>query len=89
MKTLIVNCATCEVRGGSCADCVISTLLGTPDAHATPSLSGEEQRVLGLFADSGMLPPLRLVESRSSPLAAHDPDGAGYDPDWATACELA
>jgi hypothetical protein len=75
MKMLIVNCTTCDVRGDACADCVISTLLGTPDADVPPSLSGEEQRVLGLFAESGMLPPLRLVEARSSPF-----DVAGDEP---------
>lgn len=61
MKTLIVDCATCEVRGRACGDCVISALLGAPEAGDPPALDDEECRVLGLFADSGLLPPLRLV----------------------------
>jgi len=80
MKTLIVNCASCDVRGDACADCVISALLGTPDAHVPPSLSGEERRVLGLFAESGMLPPLRLVDSRSSPLETAGVEPQGFGP---------
>lgn len=60
METMIVDCGRCEVRGAACGDCVISVLLGVPGE--APVLSGEERRVLGLFADSGMLPPLRHVE---------------------------
>lgn len=67
MDMMIVDCDTCEVRGRSCGDCVISALLGVPDATAPPILSDEEQRVLGLFADSGLLPPLRLVAPLAPP----------------------
>ncbi len=61
MKTLIVDCDRCSARPRACADCAISALLGVPDSDSPPALSGEEQRVLGLFADSGLIPPLRLV----------------------------
>lgn len=61
MEMLIVDCATCTARGLSCGDCVITALLGLPDEVSPPRLDDEEQRVLGLFADSGLLPPLRLV----------------------------
>ena len=61
METLIVDCGSCEVRGVACQDCVISVLLGVPDV--TPVLSGEERRVLELFAEGGLLPPLRHVKA--------------------------
>lgn len=70
METMIVDCDTCQVRGRACGDCVISALLGVPDARPT-ALDDEERRVLGLFADSGLLPPLRLVR----------PVSAGFEPD--------
>lgn len=71
MTSLIVDCDRCAVRGWACGDCVISALLGAPTEH--PALDAEEQRVLGLFADSGLLPPLRLV----TPVAVSDAHGAG------------
>lgn len=63
MEKLIIDCGTCAVAGPACGDCVISALLGVPDASGPPALDLEEQRVLGLLAASGMLPPLRLVQS--------------------------
>ncbi len=62
MKSLIVDCASCQARPRACADCVMSVLLGAPDEAAAPELCDEEQRVLGLFASAGLLPPLRLVQ---------------------------
>jgi len=59
MDVLHVDCASCRVRGPACADCVISVLLGpmTDDVH----LDDQEQAALAVMADSGLLPPLRLV----------------------------
>lgn len=52
-----VDCDTCEVRGLACSDCVVTVLLGvTPTA-----LDDEDRRALGVLADSGLVPPLRLV----------------------------
>ena len=53
-----VDCDTCLVRGLACHDCVVTALLGPP-----PELSfdDEEQRALAVLADSGLVPPLRLV----------------------------
>jgi len=61
MTTVIVDCGGCQVRGSACNDCVISTLLGVPGAGEPPVLADDERRALGLFAASGLLPPLRLV----------------------------
>lgn len=58
MEEMIIDCSSCSVRGAACSDCVISVLLGAPDADA-PVLTGEEQHALQLFASLEMLPPLR------------------------------
>jgi hypothetical protein len=59
MDVLHVDCATCAARGPACDDCVISVLLGPMPAGLT--LDGTEQVALAAMADSGLLPPLRLV----------------------------
>jgi hypothetical protein len=53
-----IDCDSCLVRGLSCHDCVVTVLLGPP-----PELSfdNEEQRALEVLADSGLVPPLRMV----------------------------
>lgn len=54
-----IDCSSCDVRGLACGDCVVTVLLGTPPAW----LDDEEQRAIGVLADSGLVPPLRLVTS--------------------------
>lgn len=62
--SLHVDCDSCLVRGLACHDCVVSVLLGPP-----PELSfdEEEQRALDVLADSGLVPPLRMVTPVSGP----------------------
>ena len=59
-----VDCDTCLVRGLACHDCVVTVLLGPP-----PELSfdNDEQQALAVLADSGLVPPLRMVTPRSGP----------------------
>lgn len=78
MDTLIVDCERCTARPRACSECVISALLGVPGADAPPTLSSEEQQALGVFADAGLLPPLRLVEA-VGPGGPGEPD---EDPEW-------
>ena len=61
MDVLHVDCGTCRARGPACADCVISVLLGPMSEELV--LDGQEQAALRAMADSGLLPPLRLVRS--------------------------
>lgn len=61
MDILHVDCGTCRARGPACADCVISVLLGPMEDELL--LDDQEQAALRAMADSGMLPPLRLVRS--------------------------
>jgi hypothetical protein len=64
-----VDCDTCLVRGLACHDCVVTVLLGPP-----PELSfdDEERRALEVLADSGLVPPLRLV----TPVSGRDVESA-------------
>ena len=61
MDVLHVDCGTCRARGPACADCVVSVLLGPVETELV--LDDQEQAALRAMADSGLLPPLRLVRS--------------------------
>jgi hypothetical protein len=56
---MLIDCDRCEVRGLACTDCVVSVLLGTPEHGA--ELDGAEQQAIGVLAEAGLVPPLRLV----------------------------
>jgi hypothetical protein len=76
MDTLHVDCDTCIARGPACEDCVITVLLGAPTTGL--DLDGDERAALEALADSGLVPPLRLVpgatraESVQSPFTWQD-----------------
>lgn len=59
METLRIDCATCRVRGPACGDCLMTALLG-PVAEVV-ELAADEAGALRAMAESGLLPPLRLV----------------------------
>ena len=59
MDVLHVDCDSCIARGPACSDCVISVLIGTPGE--TVDLDAGEQAALSALADSGLVPPLRLI----------------------------
>jgi hypothetical protein len=74
---VIVDCETCVVRGPACGDCVVTFLLGPPDWLALDGLPGEEMAALAVLADSGLVPPLRLVPPEPvRPAAARGGDRA-------------
>ena len=56
---MIIDCGTCSVAGLACGDCVVSVLLGPIGGAFT--LESEHEVALAVLADSGMVPPLRLV----------------------------
>lgn len=58
MRSIHVDCNDCAARGPACGDCVISVLLGPPGER---EFGQEEQRALGVLADAGLVPPLRMV----------------------------
>ena len=53
-----IDCDTCQVRGPACGDCVVTVLLGTPPEGV--ELDAAEQAAIGVLADTGLVPPLRL-----------------------------
>jgi hypothetical protein len=57
---MIIDCDTCVMRNLACGDCVVSVLLGPPGA-LTPGFDVEERAALDVLADSGLVPPLRLI----------------------------
>jgi len=65
-----INCDRCEMRGAGCRDCVITVLQPQNPALDQDHLTDEEVRALGVLADAGLVPPLRLslpAPSRSGP----------------------
>ncbi len=71
---MIIDCGACAhspSRTGdrvACDDCVVSVLLGVPDATSTfTQIADEHERAVSVLAESGLVPPLRLVRpSRAS-----------------------
>lgn len=58
---MVIDCGSCEMAGLACHDCVVSVLLGMPDLRQSPAaLDDEHARAIGVLADSGLVPPLRL-----------------------------
>lgn len=53
-----IDCDSCLVRGLACHDCVVTVLLGPPPELR---LEDEEKAAFAVLADSGLVPPLRLV----------------------------
>ena len=74
---MIIDCGTCSVAGLACGDCVVSVLLGAPEAHRPADrpvrdmpetaflplvhVEDEHAAALEVLAGSGLVPPLRLV----------------------------
>ena len=54
---VIIDCSTFAVRDLACDDCVVSVLLGSPPGE----LESTEVAALAVLAESGLVPPLRLV----------------------------
>lgn len=55
---MLIDCDGCAARDLACDDCVVTALLGPPDLGR---LDEPEQRALAVLAESGLVPPLRLV----------------------------
>jgi len=54
-----VDCDTCAVKGRACSSCVVTVVFGsTPDGIEWDET---ERAALGVLAESGLVPPLRLV----------------------------
>ena len=61
---MLIDCDTCIVRGAACGHCVVTVLLGAPpSASGGVELDGAEQAAIAVLAESGLVPPLRLLPS--------------------------
>lgn len=60
---MVIDCGTCIVAGLACQDCVVSVLLGAPEI---PVLADEHVSALSVLADSGLIPPLRLISPKKA-----------------------
>ena len=76
---MLIDCGTCVVRGDACNDCVVTVLLGPPawnEGGTAVHLAEEERAALAALAESGLVPPLRLVEvlpGRDTPAPRRQP----------------
>ena len=61
---MIIDCDRCETRGNGCRDCVITVL---EPRNVTGYLGEAELRALGVLADAGLVPPLRLKVAGAGP----------------------
>ena len=57
-----IDCDSCAAKGPACGDCVVTVLLGAPPEGV--ELDEAEQRAIEALAESGLIPPLRLVPER-------------------------
>ncbi|MFI8565096.1 hypothetical protein ACIGGF_00835 [Rhodococcus sp. NPDC078407] len=75
---MIIDCSDCLVRDIACADCVVTVLLGPPGMPSRsdgrwvgpPSpitLEQEELGAMGVLADVGLVPALKLVTDANAP----------------------
>jgi hypothetical protein len=71
MHTLHVDCDSCIARGPTCGDCVITVLLGAPPAGV--DLDDNERAALAALAESGLVPPLRLIPGATRGQAVQSP----------------
>jgi hypothetical protein len=64
---MIIDCDSCVARSLACEDCVVSVLLGPPPEAG---FDEEQQRALGVLAESGLVPRLRMVTPVDAPREA-------------------
>ena len=63
---MLIDCDACVMRGPGCRDCVVSVVLGMPPEQSSLRIDDEELAALDVLAQSGLVPPLRLVHAVSS-----------------------
>jgi hypothetical protein len=73
---MLIDCDTCAVRGPACGDCVVTILIGAPPAGAagtTVDVDDAERAAMAVLAESGLVPPLRLVVPGAGEAGASPP----------------
>ena len=74
---VLIDCDACVMRGPGCQDCVVTVVLGfSAERAGTLRIDDDEKAALDALAESGLVPPLRLVHAVSS-IQPETPDGEG------------
>ena len=80
---VLIDCDACVMKGPGCQDCVVTVVLGFATERAGAAgrsgslrIDDDEKAALDALAESGLVPPLRLVHAVSSV----DPDTAAESP---------
>ncbi|TDD51779.1 hypothetical protein E1263_29760 [Kribbella antibiotica] len=66
---MLIDCDACVMRGPGCQDCVVTVVLGFAAERAktfqidTLEFDDGERAALDALAESGLVPPLRLVHA--------------------------
>jgi hypothetical protein len=63
---VLIDCDACVMKGPGCRDCVVSVVLGMPPEQSSLRIDDEELAALDVLAQSGLVPPLRLVHAVDS-----------------------
>ena len=78
---VLIDCDACVMKGPGCQDCVVTVVLGfSAERSGSLRIDDDERAALDALAESGLVPPLRLVHAVSSvdlDAAAETPDGDG------------
>ena len=77
---MIIDCEQCAARPAACGDCVVGVLLGgegaRPPGAPILSLDAPEHHALDVLAEQGLVPRLRLLDTRT-----HQSRPDGRDPE--------
>lgn len=63
---MLIDCDACAAAGPACADCVVTVMLGSaPDLGQLGGVELDlaERKAIAVLAQSGLVPPLRLVRA--------------------------
>jgi hypothetical protein len=78
---VLIDGDACAMKGPGCQDCVVTVVLGfSAERSGSLRIDDDEKAALDALAESGLVPPLRLVHAVSSvdpDTAARTPDGVG------------
>ncbi|GAB3927304.1 hypothetical protein GCM10029976_023310 [Kribbella albertanoniae] len=75
---MLIDCDACVMRGPGCQDCVVTVVLGFAAERAgSIRIDDEERAALDVLAESGLVPPLRLVHAVDTVLSATEETATG------------
>ena len=64
---VLIDCDACVMKGPGCQDCVVTVVLGfSEERSGSLRIDDDEKAALDALAESGLVPPLRLVHAVSS-----------------------